>query len=174
MVRPSPMEMELNEGKAKFIESWGKLGTYWGINRTMAQIHALLLISPTPVCAETVMQNLHISRGNANMNLRALLDWGLVHKVLKPGQRKEFFEAEKDMWKIFKQVIHHRRKKEFDPMMQVLEDISTVKPDCPESEEFCHVVKDLKDFSNKAGATLQYLEKADNNFFVNGILKAIR
>ena len=144
------MAMELIEGKSKFIESWGKLGTYWGINRTMAQIHALLLISPEPVCAETVMQNLHISRGNANMNLRALLDWGLVHKVLKPGERKEFFEAEKEMWKIFRQVIHHRRKKELDPMMQVLEDISTVKAECPASEEFCNVVQDLKNFSKKA------------------------
>ena len=166
--------MELNDGKAKFIESWGKLGAYWGINRTMAQIHALLLVSPTPLCAETVMEELQISRGNANMNLRALLDWGLTLKVLKPGERKEFFEAEKDMWKIFKQVIHHRRKKELDPMVQVLEDISRVESGCPESEEFCRMVRELKDFSKKAESALYYLERADNNFFVNGLLKAIR
>lgn len=166
--------MELNVGKARFIESWGKLSAHWGINRTMAQIHALLLVSPAPLCAETVMEELQISRGNANMNLRALLDWGLATKVLKPGERKEFFEAEKDMWKIFKQVIHHRKKKELDPLVQVLNDISKVEAGCQESEEFCRVVRDLQDFSKTAESALYHLERADNNFFVSGILKALR
>lgn len=166
--------MELNDGKAKFIESWGKLGANWGINRTMAQIHALLLISPEPICAETIMEELGISRGNTNMNLRALLDWGLAHKVLKKGHRKEFFAGEKDMWKIFKQVVHHRRKKELDPMVNVLNDISTVEANCPESEEFCRMVRELKDFSKTAESALYYLERSDSNFFVNGLLRAIR
>ena len=85
------MEMTLKEGKDKFIQSWGTLGSNWGINRTMAQIHALLLVSPEPLCAEDIRQELHISMGNANMNLRALIDWGLVYKKLKSGERKEFF-----------------------------------------------------------------------------------
>ena len=71
--------MTIQEGRDKFIQSWGALGTSWGINRTMAQIHALLLISPEPLCAEEIMEALQISRGNANMNLRALMDWGLVN-----------------------------------------------------------------------------------------------
>ena len=70
--------MTLTEGKDKFIQSWGTLGTNWGINRTMAQIHALLLVSPESLSAEGIMKELQISRGNANMNLRALIDWGLV------------------------------------------------------------------------------------------------
>src|SRR5271163_2942662 len=91
--------MQLAEAKAKFIADWGRFGTNWGINRTMAQIHALLLVSPDALSAEEVMEQLSISRGNANMNLRELMDWGLVQKVIVPGERKEFFSAEKDIWK---------------------------------------------------------------------------
>ena len=72
--------MNLEEAKNKFIQSWGTLGSQWGINRTMSQIHALLLVSAEPLSAEDVMEQLNISRGNANMNLRALMDWGLVTK----------------------------------------------------------------------------------------------
>ena len=89
--------MKLTEGKEKFIQAWGTLGSSWGINRTMAQVHALLLIAPESLCAEDIMEELNISRGNANMNIRALMDWGLVSKELKSGERKEFFSAEKDI-----------------------------------------------------------------------------
>ena len=88
--------MQLPEAKQKFIEAWGKLGSEWGINRTMAQVHALLLISPEALTTEDVMESLQISRGNANMNLGALIDWGLIEKRMKRGERIEFFEAEKD------------------------------------------------------------------------------
>ena len=88
--------MEVTEGKEKFVQAWGTLGTQWGINRTMAQVHALLLISKESLCADEIMEDLKISRGNANTNIRALIDWGLVYKKLKPGERKEFFVAEKE------------------------------------------------------------------------------
>lgn len=103
--------MTVEEGKEKFIESWGKMASEWGINRTMAQVHALLLISPNPLTADEVMEQLDISRGNANMNLRALMDWELVHKSLKAGERKEYFYAEKDMWIVVKRIITQRRKR---------------------------------------------------------------
>src|SRR3954471_20846731 len=97
--------MELKEAKDKFLNAWGTLGSNWGINRTMAQIHALLLISPNSLSAEEIMEDLKISRGNANMNLRDLIDWGLIYKEIKAGERKEFFHAEKDIWKAAKQII---------------------------------------------------------------------
>jgi DNA-binding transcriptional regulator GbsR (MarR family) len=96
--------MELAEAKQKFIEAWGKLGSEWGINRTMAQVHALLLMSPEALTTEEVMEQLSISRGNANMTLRDLISWGLVEKQHKPGERKEYFFAEKDAWTIARQV----------------------------------------------------------------------
>ena len=115
--------MELDEGKEKFIQAWGTLGSKWGINRTMAQVQALLLISAEPLSAEEIMAGLNISRGNTNMNLRALMDWGVVFKELKPGERKEFFVAEKDVWSIAKQVVIERRKRELEPVLKVLKEI---------------------------------------------------
>ena len=104
--------MELEDAKRKFIESWGKLGSEWGINRTMAQVHALLLISPDPLTTEEIMETLSISRGNANMTLRDLIGWGLIEKQHKPGERKEYFFADKDVGNIAKQGAKERRKRE--------------------------------------------------------------
>ena len=89
--------MNLEEAKYKFIQEWGVLGSTWGINRAMAQIHAFLMLSPESKTTDEVMEALKISRGNANMNMRALIDWGLVYKEYKPGERKEYFYAEKDL-----------------------------------------------------------------------------
>jgi DNA-binding transcriptional regulator GbsR (MarR family) len=89
--------MKFKEAKSKFVQTWGALGSQWGINKTMAQIHALLMVSNEPVSMEDIMSELHISRGNASMNLRALMDWGIVYKEFKPGERREFFIAEKDL-----------------------------------------------------------------------------
>ena len=89
--------MQLSESKDQFIQLWGALGSSWGINRTMAQVHALLLISPESLSTEDIMERLSVSRGNANMNLRELMNWNLIYKDLKAGERKEYFRAEKDI-----------------------------------------------------------------------------
>lgn len=166
--------MMLSEGKEKFIQSWGAIGSNWGINRTMAQVHALLLISKDAICAEEIMKELKISRGNANMNVRALIDWGLVYKELKTGERKEFFIAEKDMWDVVKKIIIQRKKKELEPMIKILDEISSVESQCEESEEFTKVIKDLKLFSCKADSTLDMLVNADAKWFINSFLKRIK
>lgn len=166
--------MDLQEGKEKFIQSWGALGSNWGINRTMAQIHALLMISPNALSADEIMKELQISRGNANMNIRALIDWGLVYKELKTGERKEYFVAEKDMWVVFKNIITQRKKRELEPMLKVLDEISSVEGQDSESEEFQNVIRDIKLFSNKADSTLDRLVKADSNWFVGTFMKMIR
>jgi len=136
--------MKLEEGKEKFIQSWGVIGSNWGINRTMAQIHALLLIAPESLSAEDVMEDLQISRGNANMNLRELIDWGLVYKELKPGERKEYFRAEKDMWDVVKKIIVRRKKKELEPMLKVLNELDSIEEKTEEAEEFKKVLGDIK------------------------------
>lgn len=166
--------INLEQGRQKFIQSWGTLGSSWGINRTMAQIHALLLISPGALCAEQIRKDLSISMGNANMNLRALIDWGLVYKELKTGERKEFFVAEKDMWKVVRQIIIQRKKRELEPMVKVLDEISQVEGVCSGSEEFCKVIKDIKLFSNKADAALNTLSRAEASWFVGTFMKMIK
>ena len=96
--------MKLEEAKEKYIQTWGTFATNWGINRTMAQVHALLLASGKALSTDEVMEELQISRGNANTNLRALMDWGIVKKELVKGDRKEYFLADKDVWFLFKQM----------------------------------------------------------------------
>ncbi len=166
--------MEIQEGKQKFIQSWGTLGSSWGINRTMAQIHALLLISPEALSAEDIKRELNISMGNTNMNIRALISWGLVHKELKPGHRKEFFVAEKDMWEVVRQIIIQRKKKELEPVIKVLDDITAVHGKTDEEKEFQKVVRDIQMFAHKADSTLDSLVRSDHNWFVGTFLKMIK
>ena len=166
--------MEYQEGRDKFIQAWGTLGTQWGINRTMAQIHALLLLSPEALSAEDVMEGLQISRGNANMNLRALMDWELVFKELKPGERKEFFVAEKNMMEIVKAITTQRKKKELEPLIKVLNDLSVVKGDSDDEKEFSKVVNDFLMFSNKADSTLDNLIKSDGNWLLGSLFKLMK
>lgn len=166
--------MELSEGTDKFIQSWGTLGSSWGINRTMAQIHALLLISSTPQSTEAIMETLQMSRGNVNLNIRALIDWGLVYKELRQGERREFFVAEKDMWEVVKRIIIQRKKKELEPMIKVLDELTDVQGEDVETQQFVKVIKDIRLFSTKADATLDTLIRADSNWFVGTFLKMIK
>lgn len=166
--------MQLEEGKEKFIEAWGQLGSNWGVSKTKAKIHALLLISPKPLNEDHIMATLEISRGNSNTNLRALVDWGLAYKTCKDTCRKDYYIAEKDLWKVFRQIIIHRKRKELDPMIQVLEDIAQVENQCVESEEFCKLVKDLRVFSDRADSSLDTLIKAESNWFAATLFKMIR
>lgn len=166
--------MEYQEAKDKFLQVWGTLGSDWGISRTMAQIHALLLISPEALSVKDIMDELQISIGNANMNLRALVDWGLVYKELKPGERKEFFVAEKDIWEVVRKIIINRKRKELEPVLKVLDDVSAVQGDEPEVKEFLHIVQEIRLFSNKADSLLETLLKAESDWFVKSFMKMVK
>jgi DNA-binding transcriptional regulator GbsR (MarR family) len=113
---PTPLQ----QAKDDFVTQWGAMGSSWGINRTMAQIHALLMISPQALTTDEIMEELRISRGNANMNLRELAGWGLIRGIVRKGERKEYFEAEKDVWKIFCTVVRERKRREIEPALEVL------------------------------------------------------
>ncbi|RMG26267.1 MAG: ArsR family transcriptional regulator [Bacteroidetes bacterium] len=165
--------MQLDEAKEKFIQAWGALGSNWGINRTMAQVHALLLISPESLSADEIMEALNISRGNANMNLRALIDWGLVNKEHKAGERKEYFYAEKDIWQVAKQVIMERRKRELKPVLKVLKDVKKVETDeqDPHARAFVESVENLEKIVSQADKLLELFIQTDQNWLLNAILK---
>ena len=166
--------MDYSEGRSKFIESWGNLAIEWGANRTMGQVHALLLISPSPICADEVMDHLKISRGNANTTLRKLISWEIVHKHCIPGEREEYFSAEKDMWKVMKSIVKVRKKKELDPMIKVIDELSSVQPLCQLSEEFCRTVKEIKVFSDKADVALENISNSEMNWLMNSMLRFLR
>lgn len=111
----------LEQVRDEFIAQWGAMGTQWGINRTMAQVHALLMTSEESLSTDEVMEALRISRGNAHSNLKELVAWGLLRVVVRKGERREFFEAEKDVWKIFTIVARERKRREIEPALEVLD-----------------------------------------------------
>ncbi|MBS1663207.1 MAG: transcriptional regulator [Bacteroidetes bacterium] len=165
--------MQLAEAKSQFIANWGRFGSNWGINRTMAQIHALLLVSPDALSADEVMEELQISRGNANMNLRELIDWGLVQKVIVAGERKEFFTAEKDIWKVARQIVKERKKRELDLMIPVLKELSDVEGDKKDRavKTFTDTIQNIRKFSEQADKTLDTMIKADEHWFWSSLMK---
>ncbi|MEM6884357.1 MAG: transcriptional regulator [Verrucomicrobiota bacterium] len=141
-------QARLQAAKDEFVTQWGAIGNSWGVNRTMAQIHALLMVTPDPMSTDQVMEELKISRGNANMNLRELVGWGLIRSIVRKGERKEFFEAEKDVWKIFCIVTRERKRREIDPVQDVLHRCQdqTAGLKGTEAETFQKQIKELSDF----------------------------
>jgi DNA-binding transcriptional regulator GbsR (MarR family) len=168
--------MKLEDARNQFIASWGAFGSQWGINRTMAQIHALLLVSPDPLSADDIMEQLNISRGNANMNIRDLINWGLVERILQPGERKEFFVADKDIWHVAKQITKERKKRELEPMLKVLDQLSHVEGDKKDKEvkAFTDTMNNIKKFGQQADKTLDMMIKADENWFLNSMMKLFK
>jgi DNA-binding transcriptional regulator GbsR (MarR family) len=168
--------MKLPEAKQQFISSWGAFGTHWGINRTMAQIHALLLVSPDSLTQDDIMEELNISRGNTNMNIRELINWGLVERVILTGERKEYFTAEKDIWKVVKQIVKERKKRELEPMMQLLDKLEDVEGDKKDKKvkTFVDTVSSIKRLGLQADRTLDVMIKAEENWFVNSLMKIFK
>ena len=168
--------MKLTEAKQQFISSWGAFGTHWGINRTMAQIHALLLITPDPLPQDDIMEQLNISRGNTNMNIRDLINWGLVERVLMTGERKEYFSAEKDIWKVVKQIVKERKKRELEPMLKLLDQLEEVEGDKRDKniKSFVDTVSSIKKLGRQADKTLDVMIKAEENWFVGNLVKLFK
>ena len=110
----------LRRGQDEFVSTWGQMGATWGIPRTMAEIHALLFIVGHAMCTDGIMERLGISRGSASMSLKSLLDWGIVSRTHRRGDRKEYFKAEQDVWKLFRTIIRERKRREIDPALSSL------------------------------------------------------
>ena len=165
--------MKLSEAKQQFISSWGTFGTHWGINRTMAQIHALVLVSADPMTQDDIMEELTISRGNTNMNIRELINWGLVERVILSGERKEFFSAEKDIWKVVRQIVKERKKRELDPMLKLLDQLEEVEGDKRDKniKTFVETISGIKRLGKQADKTLDVMIRAEENWFVGSLVK---
>ena len=161
--------MQLADAKERFVQIWGTVGVEWGINRTMAQVHALLLATPDALSTDEVMEALSISRGNANMNLRELVNWGLAYRESKAGDRKDYFTAEKDIWEVAQKIVAERKKRELDPMMkmleQLIEDSSSSKPRSEEHRHFQKVVKDIHELGKKSTYLLELVLRLDQSAF---------
>ncbi len=117
---PPPVQEKLRLAQDLFIRRWGEMGQTWGINRTMAEIHAFLYITGQPMSTDDVMERLNISRGNVSMSLRALCDWGIVRRRHKAGERREYFETLTDVWEMFSIIAAERKRREMDPVLETI------------------------------------------------------
>ena len=166
--------MKLEQAKEKYIQTWGSLASSWGINKTMAQVHALLLVSTEPLSTEQIMEYLKISRGNVNMNVRALIDWGIVNKEFISGERKEFFSADKDIWELFKQITKERKKREIEPVLKVLDELKNIEDNSDEALEFKQVLEDLSSVTTKVNGILEKAIKADEHWLLSNLTKLVK
>lgn len=143
--------MKLEEAKQQFIDTWGTLGSEWGINKSVAQVHALLLSCAEPISTDDIMEKLVISRGNANMSIRQLIDYGIVYKKHIAGDRKEYFIAEKEVLKWAMKIAIMRKKKELDPIMDTLKELShaTSSDTSSEGKDFHKTVKEIQELTDQ-------------------------
>ncbi len=159
----------------EFVAQWGAISSSWGINRTMAQIHALLLVSTDPMFTDQIMEQLEISRGNAHSNLKELVNWGIVKSVYKKGDRKEYFEAEKDVWRMFCTITRERKRREIDPALDVLKKCAEKTEDmaCPECTAFHEQMKQLTEFVEMISSLMDKLSGAEQNKAIPLALKLL-
>ncbi|MES2616597.1 MAG: transcriptional regulator [Bacteroidota bacterium] len=167
--------MKIEEAKKELVQNWGVLGSQWGINRTMSQIHALLLVSEKPLSTEDVMNELTISRGNAHTNLKDLVEWGLLNKTIISGDRKEYFEAEKDVWKIAVTVAKERKRRELEPMLKAIQKLDDeLEGKSEEALKFHKLLKDIQQIGAQADMLINFMGKVENNSFANKLLKLVK
>jgi DNA-binding transcriptional regulator GbsR (MarR family) len=126
--------MRLTPVMTKFILHWGEMGTRWGVNRTMAQVHALLYLSPKPLNAEEIAETLAVARSNVSTSLRELASWGVVKPVHLLGDRREHFEAMKDVWEMARVILEARKRREIDPTVAVLRECAEELKDAEPAE----------------------------------------
>lgn len=167
----------LTQVEQRFIELWGDMSSWWGVNRTMAEIHGLLYITGAALSAEQIQTRLGISRGNVSMNIRTLVEWGLVRRVRRRGDRKEYYESLTDVWEMFTVLAQQRKRREIDPILKTLkdarQDLATVAGESADMAELARLheqrVTNLLEF-------LLLVEKLGEQFFMNpdGIREAMQ
>jgi len=113
-----------DEVVGRFVSFWGNMASNWGINRTMAEVYALLYCTGRPLTTDDIMERLQISRGSANMNLRALVDWGLAERTRPSDSRKDHYAAETDVWRATARIIEERERREVRPVRQQLQSVA--------------------------------------------------
>lgn len=167
--------MKLAEAKMEFVQTWGSIGSSWGIPRSMAQIHALLLASKEALSTEDVMDTIKISRGNVNINMRELINWKLVAKQNKLGERKEFFTANTDIMAMAQNIVQERKKRELQPVLDLLHKLKSdrIEGNKEEVEHFQKLMDELEDFIQQLDQLSEIWLKLKDNFFFKKMIKTM-
>ncbi|MEO6131810.1 MAG: MarR family transcriptional regulator [Saprospiraceae bacterium] len=169
--------MNYSEARHQLIRTWGQLSTQWGISRTMGQIHALLMVSPDPMTTDQIIEELTISRGNVSISLRSLVEWGIVHKTYIPGDRKEYFASEKDVWKMALQIARERKRRELDPViisMQQLQEIDGDSASSKQMEELNKMTSQILDVAMQVDKMLDIGIRSGGQTFVRKLISVLR
>jgi DNA-binding transcriptional regulator GbsR (MarR family) len=164
---------EIHQIIKDFVFNWGNIACNWGIPKTMGQIHGLLLVSHKPLNADEIIANLELSRGSVHTQLQQLLEWKLIYKVAKSDDRKDYFIAEKDMWKLFLTVVNIRKNMELQPLLELMNNQRTDHLNCEMGKEFEKVIKDISAFSNRANQMLETLKKVDNFRILSNVSRTL-
>ena len=144
----------------RFILHWGEMGTRWGINRTVAQIHALLYLSPRPLTADEIASTLTVARSNVSTSLRELESWGIVRMTHVFGDRRAHYESLKDVWEMYRVILDERKRREIDPTLQVLRDcVAQSPPTDPAVLETRRRIGELLDFFETMTALYEELRE---------------
>ena len=166
----------LETSRDAFIEQWGILGSRWGINRTIGRVQALLIASVEALSTDDVMERLQISRGNAHGALKELVNWGLASQTLVPGDRKDYYVAEKEPWRIFTIVARERKRREIVPALETLKtcerDRSGLKG--AEGRAFHAEMKELADFVDVMSVAMDWVATSERGTVLNLVMKQIR
>lgn len=165
------MSSERQEAQDQFIQTWGEMGSKWGINKTMAQIHALLMAVDAPLSTDDVMAQLRISRGHANTNLRGLVDWGIVRRVFVKGDRKEYFQTEKDIWAMFCRIARERKKRELEPAIDSLKECVALVESDKKSAQFKGRLNELLDLLKTGDRLLEKVAQQEKSSVIPRLLK---
>jgi DNA-binding transcriptional regulator GbsR (MarR family) len=163
----------LHAARNRFIDSWGEMGPKWGIPKAMAQIHALLMVSEKPLSTDDVMEALEISRGNANTNLRALADWGLARRVFVKGDRKEYFQSDKDVWNMFCRIARERKKREIEPALETMQECLAAVAKDKTAAPFRERLEQLLDLLKTLDYIFGKLALQERNAIIPRILKLL-
>ncbi|MFI5346739.1 MAG: GbsR/MarR family transcriptional regulator [Elusimicrobiota bacterium] len=164
----------LPAARERFVRSWGEMASRWGINKTMARVHALLMISEAALSTDEIMERLAISRGNANMNLRGLVDWGLVRRVSVGSERKEYFESEKDVWNMCCRIARERKKREIEPVLGTLEECIKEAGGGKEAAAFRRRLTDLLELVRMLDFVLGKMAAQEKNDVLPRVLKLMK
>jgi len=165
--------MKLQDAQMEFVQAWGSVGTAWGIPKSMAQIHALLLANKEGMSTEEVMEQIQLSRGNVNINLRELINWNLIEKQNKIGERKEFFKAKHDIWVMAKNIMQTRKQREMEPVQAILNSLKNQKIEGSKEavEHFGKLIKELDDFVSQMDQMTELMLKLNDNVFFKKMIK---
>jgi DNA-binding transcriptional regulator GbsR (MarR family) len=164
----------LEAARSNFVQGWGALGSSWGVSKTMAMTHALLLVSEEPLATDDVMEQLGISRGNANTTLRELVGWGLIRRVVRVGERREYFEAEKDVWTIFCTVARERKRREIEPALALLQQCVEQTKGLRKARAFHAKLTELAEFVGLANSVLERIAASEKSKVIPAVLKWLK